>query len=100
PVVDGLVLPRHPFDPDAPEISKNKPLIVGSNRDETIFFFQQQRNTEVFNLTEASLKERLAREFGGDGNVVFETYRKSRPEASPADLYIAITTARMFGSGG
>ena len=42
PVVDGTILPRHPFDPEAPAISKNKPLIVGSNRDETNFFFMQQ----------------------------------------------------------
>ena len=40
PIIDGTVLPRHPFDPEAPAISKNKPLIVGYNRDETIFFFQ------------------------------------------------------------
>ena len=99
PVVDGTILPHHPFDPAAPAISKNKPLIVGSNRDETIFFFQQQRNTEVFNLTEAALKERLAKEFGANGDAVFDTYSKSRPGASPADLYIAITTARMIGIG-
>jgi para-nitrobenzyl esterase len=30
---------------------------------------------------------------------VFDTYRKSRPDASPSDLYIAITTARMIGIG-
>lgn len=99
PVVDGTVLPRHPFEPDAPAISRNKPLITGYNRDETIFFFQQQRNTEVFQLTETGLRERLAGEFGDKADAVFETYRKSRPEASPADLYIAITTARMFGYG-
>jgi para-nitrobenzyl esterase len=99
PVVDGHVLPYHPFDPTAPAISKDKPLIVGSNRDETIFFFQQQRNTEVFNLTETTLKERLAKEFSDKADVVFDTYRKSRPDASPTDLYIAITTARMIGIG-
>lgn len=99
PVVDGEILPHHPFDPEAPAISKNKPLIVGSNRDETVFFFQQQRNTEVFNLTEATLKERLAKEFGANADVVFDTYRKSRPDASPTDLYIAISTARMIGIG-
>src|SRR3982751_3372713 len=53
PVVEGSVLPRHPFEPDAPAISKDKPLIVAYNRDETVFFFNQQRNTEVYNLTEA-----------------------------------------------
>ena len=33
PVVDGVALPHHPFDPTAPEISKNKPLMVGWNED-------------------------------------------------------------------
>ncbi|MFL6451753.1 MAG: carboxylesterase/lipase family protein [Bryobacteraceae bacterium] len=99
PVVDGIVLPHHPFDPEAPTVSKDKPLIVGYNRDETIFFFQQQHNTEVFNLTEATLKERLNKEFGANANTVFNTYRKSRPDVSPTDLYIAITTARMIGIG-
>jgi para-nitrobenzyl esterase len=99
PVVDGKVLPHHPFDPEAPAISRNKPLLSGYNRDETIFFFQQQRNTEVFNLTEASLKERLGREFGANASAVYEAYHKSRPDALPADLYIAISTARMIGIG-
>ena len=99
PVVDGSVLPNHPFDPQAPAISKNKPLMVGYNRDETVFFFNQQRNTEVFNLTEAALKERLANEFSGNSESIYEAYHKSRPDASPSDLYIAITTARMIGIG-
>ncbi len=99
PVVDGTILPHHPFDPDAPAISKDKPLIVGYNRDETIFFFMESRNTDVFNLTEASLKDRLQTEFGADAEEVFTTYRKSRPEASPTDLYIAISTAQMIGLG-
>jgi para-nitrobenzyl esterase len=99
PVVDGTILPHHPFDPEAPAISRDKPLIVGYNRDETIFFFMESHNTEVFNLTEASLQERLQKEFGSNANEVFDTYRKSRPDASPTDLYIAISTARMIGLG-
>ena len=99
PVVDGKVLPHHPFDPEAPAISKTKPLMVGYNRDETIFFFNQQHNTDVFNLTEAALKDRLAKEFAGNADAVFEAYHKSRPDDSPADLYIAISTARMIGIG-
>lgn len=99
PVVDGTVLPHHPFDPEAPAISKDKPLIVGSNRDETIFFFMESHNTDVFNLTEQSLKERLQNEFKADAAEVYDTYHKSRPEASPTDLYIAISTARMIGFG-
>ena len=99
PVVDGAVLPHHPFDPVAPAISKDKPLMVGYNRDETVFFFNQQRNTEVFRLTEATLQERLAREFPRNAEAIYDAYHKSRPADSPSQLYVAITTARMIGLG-
>lgn len=99
PVVDGVILPHHPFDPEAPAISRNKPLIVGSNRDETAFFFMQGHDIDVFNLNDESLKMRLAKELGPNADLVLNTYRKSRPGASPTDLYIAITTARMIGVG-
>jgi para-nitrobenzyl esterase len=59
----------------------------------------ESHNTDVFNLTEASLKDRLQKEFGDHAEEVFTTYRKSRPEASPTDLYVAISTARMIGFG-
>jgi len=98
PVVDGTFLPRHPFDPEAPAFSKGKPLIVGSNRDETMFFLQ--RDASVFSLSEDGLKQRLAKELGTKADTVYSTYRKSRPSASPTDLYIAITSANMFGLGG
>jgi para-nitrobenzyl esterase len=99
PVVDGTILPHHPFDPEAPAISRNKPLIVGSNRDETNFFFMQNHATDVYELTETTLKERLQKEIGANADAVLDTYRKSRPDSSPADLYIAISTARMIGLG-
>jgi len=28
PTVDGLILPRHPFDPGAPQISEDVPLLT------------------------------------------------------------------------
>jgi len=73
--------------------------MVGHNRDETVFFFNQQHNTEAFNLSEAALKDRLASEFAGNADAVYDAYHKSRPDASPSDLYIAISTARMIGIG-
>ena len=78
---------------------KTSRSMVGYNRDETIFFFMESHNTDVFNLTEASLKERLQKEFGDHADEVYIAYHKSRPEASPTDLYIAISTARMIGFG-
>lgn len=99
PVVDGSVLPHHPFDPVAPEISKNKPVMVGYNHDETVFFFNQRRDTDVFKLTEEALKERLAKEFPGNNAAIYDAYHKSRPDASPSEIYVAVTTARMIGIG-
>jgi para-nitrobenzyl esterase len=99
PVLDGRIMPNHPFDPTAPGISKDKPLIVGYNRDEMNFFFAQNRDTDVYSLTDASLKERLDRELGANATDVLSTYKKSRPNASPTDLYVAIASARFAGTG-
>lgn len=99
PVLDGKIMPNDPFYPTAPAISKNKPLIVGYNRDEMNFFFAQNRATDVYSLTDDSLKQRLDRELGPNADVVLAAYKKSRPDASPADLYVAIATAHFDVTG-
>ena len=99
PVVDGTYLPHHPFDPTAPEFSRDKPLMVGSNKDEMAFFLLERKDNEAFTLTEDGLKSRLRKEFGENGERILTTYRRSRPGASPAGLYVAITTARAFWLG-
>ena len=99
PVVDGTYLPHHPFDPTAPAISRDKPLMVGTNKDEMAFFFWERKENAVFTLTDDGLKSRLDKEFGSNAEKILTLYRKSRPGVSPADLYIAITTARAFWLG-
>jgi para-nitrobenzyl esterase len=99
PVVDGICLPNHPFDPSAPAISRNKPLMVGTNKDEMAFFFFERKASDIFSLTEDALRLRLDKELGSDAEKVLSTYHKSRPGASPSDLYIAITTARAMWLG-
>ncbi len=41
-VVDGKTLPANPFDPTAPEISANVPLLIGTVQTEVTFFAGQQ----------------------------------------------------------
>src|SRR5438067_10618711 len=36
PTVDGLILPRHPFDPGAPQISADVPLLTGTDLHEGV----------------------------------------------------------------
>jgi len=99
PVVDGTYLPHDPFDPTAPSISKDKPLMVGTNRDEMAFFYWERKATDLFTLTDDGLKSQLDKDFGVNAEKILATYRASRPAASPSDLYIAITTSRAMWLG-
>jgi len=95
PVVDGEVIPAHPYDPVAPAISANIPMIVGSNKDETIMFVQRG-SPEIFSIDQERLRTRLRARLGEQFDEVLTVYRRSRPQASPTDLYIAITTGEWF----
>jgi para-nitrobenzyl esterase len=95
PVVDGHLIPTHPYDPVAPAISADVPLVVGTNKDETILFLQRE-DVPAFSLDDASLRERLKARFGANAGRILEVYRRSRPEASPSDLFVAITTGQWF----
>ncbi len=95
PVVDGRFIPHHPYDPVAPAMSARIPMIAGTNKDETILFFQRG-DLEVFSLDDAGMRARLRPVLKDKTDRVVEVYRRSRPGASPADLYIAITTAQFM----
>jgi para-nitrobenzyl esterase len=95
PVVDGRVLPHHPFDPVAPAVSAGVPVIVGSNRTEMTLF--AVGDPSAFTLDEAGLKQRAGRIVGKDAAQVIETYRKANPEATPSELYFLIFSDFRYG---
>jgi len=95
PVVDGNYIPNHPYDPVAPAMSAKIPMIIGTNKDETILFFQRG-SPEVFSLDEAGMRKRLRTSLGDKTDRIVDVYHHSRPNASPADIYIAITTAQFM----
>jgi para-nitrobenzyl esterase len=99
PVVDGVVLPHHPFDPKATAISRNKPLLVGWNEDEHTFFAWQQKDVAPFSMDFGGIQERLSSEFGENTNQLIATYRKARPEASAPDIFVAIMSINRMGLG-
>lgn len=99
PVVDGIVLPHHPFDPSAPEISKNKPLLVGWNEDEYTFFAWERKDTESFKLDFEGLHKKLEPQYGEDTKKIIETYRKARPDVTAPDIFIAVSSITMMGLG-
>jgi para-nitrobenzyl esterase len=99
PVVDGRILPSHPFDPTAPAISADKPLIVGSNRDEVVFFYMRSPDKSVFALSEEGLAKRVADRYGVHAPKLLAAYRRGRPDASPSEIAIAIESAAFAGAG-
>lgn len=99
PVVDGKILPQHPFDPKAPIPSRDKPLMIGWNEDEYTFFAWERKDTEPFSMNFAGIQQRLSTQFGKDTEQLVNTYRKTRPNASPADIFVAINSINMMGLG-
>src|SRR5439155_12351640 len=97
PVVDGHVLPRHPFDPTAPEISAGVPMLIGSNETETTFFLASDE--ALFSLDEAGLRARLLPIVHDAADNLIGVYRKARPHASPSDLFFWITSEQRIRLG-
>lgn len=77
PVLDGVAMPRHPFDPDAPAISADVPLIVSTTLDERTY---RQRN---FDQTWEGVKTMLRPRVGAQADEVLDLYRGDDPAASP-----------------
>ncbi|MBN1664930.1 MAG: carboxylesterase/lipase family protein [Deltaproteobacteria bacterium] len=93
PVVDGKIYPRHPFSPDAAPTAVKIPIIVGTNKDEAALFAAADPRRRK--LTEDELSQRLGRLLGERRDEILAVYRKQRPDATPWDLFIGISSEAM-----
>src|SRR5712671_1982736 len=73
PTVDGRILPRHPFDPDAPEISADVPLLTGSNLHEFVNGLDRP-DAQAMRVDE--LDRLVSQEFGDRGREIIDAYRR------------------------
>ena len=96
PVVDGDVLPRHPFGPDASPLSADIPLMIGDMRDEMTSFTATVDRIWFRQLTEAELRDRIFAIAGRHTDTVVETYRRLMPRANPTERFIAAATDSNF----
>jgi para-nitrobenzyl esterase len=90
PTVDGEVLPTHPFDPTAPAISANVPMLIGTNLNE---FVHGVDNPDAYALTSEQLEERLRARYGERTPAIIAAYGREYPHAKPFDLLSVISTA-------
>ena len=95
PVKDGRVLPRDPFDPDAPPQSAQIPMILGNTKDETRTLIGRG-DPSLFSLTWETLLPKLEANSPFMGTLsraeVIAKYREWYPRYSPADVFFAATT--------
>lgn len=96
PVVDGVVLPKGPWWPEASALGADIPVMMGNTATEMTMIVGSS-DPSIFNITEAELPARLAPYIkGGDASQVIAAFRKLTPDASPSDLFFDITTARTM----
>jgi len=93
PVVDGTLYPRHPFYPDEAPTAINIPLMIGTNKDESALFSAADPKRRAF--TEEDLHRRLDRMLGERKEEILSVYKKNRPDDTPWDLYIGISSEGM-----
>jgi para-nitrobenzyl esterase len=102
PVTDGRSLPRDPFEPDAPPLSADIPMILGNTRDETRTLIGRG-DPSAFELTWVSLQAKLEARapFMGDLNRadVIAEYRQRYPAYTPTDVFFAATTTSRSWRG-
>lgn len=83
PTVDGNVLPAQPFEPQAPEQSRDIPLLVGT----TLHEFTMSTYVPFFRtITEEQAVEVLRKKYGERTDEFLAALRKAYPDYQPKDL--------------
>lgn len=96
PMVDGKMIPGHPWDPKGPALSANIPLLIGYARTEETLY--DRPAPEKLALDEAGLRERASKRLSGDPARAIEAFRKAHPSATPWDLWILMATDHPRGT--
>ena len=90
PVVDGKLLPHHPFDPGAPPESADVPVIISTTLEDGAL-----RLTN-FDLTEDGLRTMLNQRYGAKAEPMLAMYRNRYPHKSPYLIQAEIDTDAGF----
>ena len=83
PTVDGDVLPNQPFDPKAPEQSKDIPLMIGTTQHE---FSTSTYVPAIRNITKEKAIELLKQKYKERTDEFINAFEKAYPTYQPKDL--------------
>jgi para-nitrobenzyl esterase len=98
PVVDGRTLPGGPFDPTAPALTADIPLLIGTTETEVTFFpgmpLDPMDDAELHNRVKGLVKK------ASDDQVkqLIAAYHAGRPKDSNTDLFLIMSSDGGFRS--
>ncbi|MGH9825029.1 MAG: carboxylesterase/lipase family protein, partial [Blastocatellia bacterium] len=90
PVIEGNILPHHPFDPVGPPESAQVPVIISTTLEDAALALVN------FDLDEAGLKTLLNKRYEGKGDEILALYRQRYPQKSPFLIQAQIFTDSGF----
>jgi len=93
PVVDGIALLSHPFDPVAPAVSANVPVMVGCTKDEQTLYNVGQPWWGKLTDAELSEKAKTIPGVAEKAEALIAAFRKLRPADSPSYLYTDVASS-------
>jgi para-nitrobenzyl esterase len=95
PLVDGDVLPTDPFDPAAPAISAQIPMLIGTVMNENS---PSMSDASLESMDNAELTRRAQKLFGQDADKVLQVARGAHPQAKPVEILSLISAPRPNNS--
>ena len=98
PVVDGAILPQHPYDPEGAPTAADVPMIISSVREEASASWADA-SLESMTLDQAVARLRDRAGFGpglGDkAKDVVDSYVKAFPNAKPVEIWTLVASNRQ-----
>jgi para-nitrobenzyl esterase len=92
PTLDGIDIPHQPFDPVAPDMSAQLPLLVGTVLNE---FASGLYDLKLTSLTDDELKTRVSAIYKGQADHIVSVFREAHPDAKPGELMSRISAASV-----
>ncbi len=98
PVVDGKILPQHPYDPEAAPMAADIPMIISSTMNEQS---PSWADSSLESVTLEQVVERVKERagfgpgFGDKARQVVEAYAKAFPDRKPVEIWSLVSSNRQ-----
>lgn len=83
PAVDGKILPAHPFDPSAPQLTAGVPMLIGTVLNERSI---SAYDSKLEAMTESEAKQEIAKQHPDKADRIYDVFRKTYPAAKPVEI--------------